>query len=109
MTAVLARGLGKRNTHPLLVGVQTGRATVAIRAESSRKPKIRASTESGFATPGVYSKDSYPTTEMGSVFFYVYCCSGGKARKCNQTRRPSGDERIRKHGLYAEDAELFDV
>lgn len=62
MTTVLERGLGKRNTHPLLVGVQTGRASVVISVEPSRKPKIRASTEPSYATPGIYSKDS--------IFYY---------------------------------------
>jgi hypothetical protein len=80
----------KRNTPPLLVGLQTGRATLEINVAVLRKLDIELMDDPALPLLGIYpehaptcNKDTYSTMFMAAFFIVARSC---KEPRCTSTK-----------------------
>ena len=81
--------MGVRDSPSLLVGLQTGLATVEIRVENSQKAKLNLSRDPAVPLLGLLEKDltSYSTDSSLAI-----CCSIHNSKTMRQPKRPSTDK-----------------
>ncbi|KAL6038894.1 hypothetical protein STEG23_007722 [Scotinomys teguina] len=85
----------KRNTPPLLVGMQIGTTTLEISMANSQKIGNHSSSRPSHTTPGHIPKE-YPVIPQGHMLNYVHSSFICNSQNLETTKCPSREEWIRK-------------
>ncbi|KAL6087943.1 hypothetical protein STEG23_005405 [Scotinomys teguina] len=92
---MLERMWSKRNTSPLLVGMQIGTTTMESSMANSQKIGNHSSSRPSHTTPGHITKEC-PVIPQGHMLNYVHSSIICNTRTWKQPRCPSTEEWIRK-------------